>query len=385
MLAHSKKKSKVKGVVKDKKVTHSAKRPRTKIVTKSKKVINTEAPKIKAVIKPKKESKVKEAVTRKTGAKAKKKRLKIAVQLYGHLRTFEICAPALKKHVLDHYDCDVFIHTWDEIGYSTKEAQGSKEENVIPVDDEVLAKVEMLYKPKLLKVESQKEITNSKYFKKYPKHIPNILTSKLIMYKLFKVNNEREVYSQKKNICYDYILVSRPDIQIKEKLSFNSIQKEFEFFSNTCIHFVACHPKIGLVDRNYLFLTWGSDCFLVSKPQVISTISKIYLEFNYYFVFIHKFYKHNFYAPEIYLNEYLIHKNIRSRYLNFDFSICRKNNSDKKYVFSAIFQFIIRAFFYFIPSPLLKLFRYFLNSCTIIEKNFQRLEHSKNSGPLIFK
>ena len=38
--------------------------------------------------------------------------LKIAVQLFGHFRTFEKCAQALKENLLDRYDCDVFIHTW---------------------------------------------------------------------------------------------------------------------------------------------------------------------------------------------------------------------------------------------------------------------------------
>jgi len=36
-------------------------------------------------------------------------RFKFIDRPIGHLRTFEECAPALKKHIIDLYDTDVFI------------------------------------------------------------------------------------------------------------------------------------------------------------------------------------------------------------------------------------------------------------------------------------
>jgi hypothetical protein len=43
--------------------------------------------------------------------------MKIAVQLFGHLRTYKKCFPALKKHLLSKYDCDIFIHSFSPVCY----------------------------------------------------------------------------------------------------------------------------------------------------------------------------------------------------------------------------------------------------------------------------
>ena len=37
--------------------------------------------------------------------------MKIAVQVFGHMRTFQKCAPILNNKFLDKYNFDVFIHT----------------------------------------------------------------------------------------------------------------------------------------------------------------------------------------------------------------------------------------------------------------------------------
>ena len=46
--------------------------------------------------------------------------MKIAVCFFGHLRTFKRCAPYIKKNLLNHYDCDLFMHTWSEYNHNTK-------------------------------------------------------------------------------------------------------------------------------------------------------------------------------------------------------------------------------------------------------------------------
>lgn len=48
----------------------------------------------------------------------------IAIQLFGHLRTYEKLAPYFIKNVvnenaLDGYKIDIFIHTWDELDHNT--------------------------------------------------------------------------------------------------------------------------------------------------------------------------------------------------------------------------------------------------------------------------
>ena len=56
--------------------------------------------------------------------------MKIAIQLFGHLRTYKKCLPALKKHLLNKYDCDIFMHTWDTYNHNTKTWHKNKSKNL---------------------------------------------------------------------------------------------------------------------------------------------------------------------------------------------------------------------------------------------------------------
>jgi len=42
--------------------------------------------------------------------------MKIAICLSGHLRTFDKTFRSIKEKLLDVYDCDVFISTWNNLG-----------------------------------------------------------------------------------------------------------------------------------------------------------------------------------------------------------------------------------------------------------------------------
>ena len=80
--------------------------------------------------------------------------LKIAIQFFGHLRTFEKCAPSVKKHLLTKFDCDVFMHTWSETEHSTQTWHNSKSK-VNNVNEAILNKIEEVYLPKMSVIEKQ--------------------------------------------------------------------------------------------------------------------------------------------------------------------------------------------------------------------------------------
>lgn len=46
--------------------------------------------------------------------------MKLAILLFGHMRTFEYSGQFFMKNVAEYYDCDIFIHTWDTIDSQTK-------------------------------------------------------------------------------------------------------------------------------------------------------------------------------------------------------------------------------------------------------------------------
>jgi len=83
------------------------------------------------------------------------KRLKIAVQFFGHMRTFEKCAPSLKKYFLRYYDCDVFIHTWSTLDHDTKTWHKHKKSGHSIDQSQFENKIQSLYSPKKIKIEDQ--------------------------------------------------------------------------------------------------------------------------------------------------------------------------------------------------------------------------------------
>ena len=74
--------------------------------------------------------------------------IKIAVQFFGHLRTFEKCAPSIQQHILSKFDCDVFMHTWSDTEHSTQTWHNSKSK-ISKVNEKILEKITRAYNPKM--------------------------------------------------------------------------------------------------------------------------------------------------------------------------------------------------------------------------------------------
>ena len=81
------------------------------------------------------------------------KRLKIAIQVFGHMRTFEKCAPSLKKYFLRYYDCDIFIHTWSTLDHDTQTWHKHRKSGHSIDQSQFENKIQPLYSPKKIKIE----------------------------------------------------------------------------------------------------------------------------------------------------------------------------------------------------------------------------------------
>jgi len=143
--------------------------------------------------------------------------MKIAVQIFGHLRTFERCASSLKEHLLDRYpDHDLFLHTWDRIESETT----SHHERFClpsPVDAETLATVERLYHPKRMAVEHQtpREMGDLAFANGKRIAISGI---RYMFASMQRANQLREVYSAETGTTYDVVVAVRPDIALYKAL-----------------------------------------------------------------------------------------------------------------------------------------------------------------------
>ena len=201
--------------------------------------------------------------------------MKIAVLLYGHLRDFEQCADSLNKNLLSRYDCDVFMHTWDELDHNSKGWHEQRVEASRVDENLVITK----YHPKGLIIEHQEHypcerIIQSPYFEnlQFSSAIPYF-----IFYSLHKANQMRLDYEKKSGISYDYVFVTRPDIRLKTPFDLEKYLWQIEvlgFDMEKCRFFGTYEPKY--YSFGYTVINTSNDLFFFARPEVIDK----YIEVN---------------------------------------------------------------------------------------------------------
>ena len=88
--------------------------------------------------------------------------MKIAILLTGQLRTWKLCKELLKKQLLDHYDCDIFM----SIDKSNK-LQNSNKNNMLDTPIEEITEAIEFYKPISV---FYNDITDYSLLSKFPTH-----------------------------------------------------------------------------------------------------------------------------------------------------------------------------------------------------------------------
>lgn len=66
--------------------------------------------------------------------------MKIALHLFGHLRTFKECLPTFNQFLIQNHECDVFMHTWDETDRKTESWYKNTDRNIVTTDDLIFIK-----------------------------------------------------------------------------------------------------------------------------------------------------------------------------------------------------------------------------------------------------
>ena len=303
--------------------------------------------------------------------------MKIAIQLYGHLRTFEKCAPALKKHILDHYDCDIFIHTWSKTEHDTKSWYNDSIKCFVrSVDNTILEIIEKLYAPKAIKIETQNLFDEQGSFGTHDQIKINLQGIKYMVYSQYQANKLREIYETENRIKYDYVIVMRPDIMPLLKLELNQYQQEFNYFSQVSIHFIH-NSENNFLSNKVINYPRGADCFYFSTPDVITQITQSYEKFYFYYKKINQILPKQMDVPEVAFFEAIHQKGILTRQYMNDFVIKRYNDKDdakpkitisennklytKVNFKKVIFNFILNYFPSFVSVWVIKTLKLFLN------------------------
>ena len=191
--------------------------------------------------------------------------MKVAIQLYGHLRTYKRCFSALKRHLLDKYDCDIFMHTWDMVDHNTPTWHEYCSQNAMKKIEE--KEIIPLYHPKLLKIENQplKDlgvlIAN--------KNQISIFGIQSMFYSMKSVNGLRQKYEKDKKIQYDFVIFIRPDILLLEDFDIESFIKNYTQKELTTRVFHA--GKLGAANFDFEWIV-GEDTLFFLKPQAADSL-----------------------------------------------------------------------------------------------------------------
>jgi hypothetical protein len=248
---------------------------------------------------------------------------RIAVQLFGHLRTFNECAPALRKHLLDKYEADVFIHTWDKTDHEDLTWHGlNSSSNSSVVDDQVKNEIYSVYNPKSILIEKQNLFEESGFFGTSDKIKISLQGMKYMLYSQYMANRLRLEYEAEQKVEYDYVVVTRPDIFLHSDIDIIKYQDEFAYDNNTSIHFVN-NPELRLVAGKYIQFPRKADLFYFSKSNVINSITSTFIEFDYFYKEIENILPPGVECPEIAFFESIFKKGVRPRLCHNHFTIQR--------------------------------------------------------------
>lgn len=247
---------------------------------------------------------------------------KIAIQFFGHLRTFEKCATSIKKHLLDKYDCDVFMHTWSETEHSTQTWHNNKAK-ITSVNEDMIKKIEAVYQTKMTLVEkqilSQNDTLISPLYTSGGKTI-SAAGMNFMLQSQIKSNELRKQYAKKNNITYDLVVMIRPDIFLYSDLELESIIKQ----SQTTIDYPArfCVSNALKKNANFAAVTdLMSDILFVATPSDMDLIVQTFKQIRF------EKYKSKMWTPESLTANILFNKGIASLamffFFNRDFEILR--------------------------------------------------------------
>jgi len=139
--------------------------------------------------------------------------MRLAVVMYGHMRTYQGCLPCFKKNLIDAYSPDIFIHTWDEIEASTK-SWHNQHLSRRKISKQELDQMKSFYNPVEMRMEEQDPDLS---IDTVGANGISFQGQKFMLYSLKKANDARVRHEKHLGKKYDVVLKIRPDIDLWKK------------------------------------------------------------------------------------------------------------------------------------------------------------------------
>jgi hypothetical protein len=146
--------------------------------------------------------------------------MKVAVVLTGHLRCWKDVLPNFKEKIVDRFNPDIFIHTWDEEGWwipgDKQNVKGYFEDTPKIIQEEIIE----AYKPIAICIESWDKYNKilehrGSLYKNFAHRPKNILS---MFYKLNRGIAMMEDYISQTGVHYDLVIRMRPDMIFHQDL-----------------------------------------------------------------------------------------------------------------------------------------------------------------------
>jgi hypothetical protein len=161
--------------------------------------------------------------------------MKIAICLSGFIRTWEYSRPSFIKNLLQNFDCDIFIHTYQQNFYE----YSSCKKDVVYEQDEIKSMFDGLNVKEIVIedrdfIRKEIELNSKKYenvnnykirIKESSEESDNYVNLGIRIYdqlrKIHLCNELRKNYQVKNNVQYDFIVKSRFDVLYIDKINWN--------------------------------------------------------------------------------------------------------------------------------------------------------------------
>ncbi|MCX8515765.1 MAG: hypothetical protein ORN57_02045 [Alphaproteobacteria bacterium] len=225
--------------------------------------------------------------------------MKIAVEISGHLRTFETCAPLMRTYLLDRYDCDVFIHSWDKLDHNNATWHGAGgmpgQTTRQEVTDAIKQRVVELYRPRSITYGSEAQIKKIDGFLIQPRTGFGGFTLQAVWNTLHtevEAHRLARKYATDNKQHYDFVIRTRPDIGLLEPFHLDPYRLFFDIFEKAVIFFPTWAYHQGFFEpagfppaaKNFALLSAGAlDVFYLTSMAAMDSLMEVLQDFDLFY------------------------------------------------------------------------------------------------------
>lgn len=204
------------------------------------------------------------------------------------MRTFDKTVDSVKRHLLDKYDCSVFIHTWDVFGTTRKEDVDGSTSISVDAIKEAYSPVELLIEP-----QRQFEMQNHFcfFFARTPPHdVKSKWYSAKTAFELIKKSGQ----------SFDLILSMRPDMLLHDDVQLTLENNVLFVPGNIQVPIGMLHDYFGFGD-----------------PLIMERYFSLYENFDEICNNTSKF------RPELIFTNHILKQKLPIKYCNLEYSLVR--------------------------------------------------------------